>query len=100
MHGLAKLRIFINNYRDGYLYVVARANHQIYKVTLDGKAELFAGTGQRGRKNGKRLDATFNYPNDLDFSPDGKYLYVNEEADTLSDHRLLTPTVIRRIKLE
>jgi hypothetical protein len=28
------------NYRDGYLYVVARAAHQIYRVSLTGKVEL------------------------------------------------------------
>ncbi|MEQ8424938.1 MAG: hypothetical protein RIA63_09525, partial [Cyclobacteriaceae bacterium] len=85
------------NYYDGYLYVVARAAHQIYKVDLDGKVELFAGSGKRGRTDGNRLEASFNFPNDLDFSPDHKFLYVNEEADTLSDHRILTPTVVRRI---
>lgn len=86
-------------YRDGYLYVVARAAQQIYKVSLDGKIELFAGSGERGRADGPRLQATFNFPNDLDFSPDGKYMYVNEEADTLSDPRILTPTVVRRIRM-
>lgn len=88
------------NYKDGYLYVVARGNHQIYKVSLEGEVTLFAGSGRRGRKNGDRLTASFNYPNDLDFSPDGKYMYVNEEADTLSPHQVLTPTVIRRIRME
>jgi DNA-binding beta-propeller fold protein YncE len=88
------------NYRDGYLYVVARAAHQIYRVSLTGKVELFAGSGKRGRTDGDRLKASFNFPNDLDFSPDGKFLYVNEEADTLSDPRILTPSVVRRIRME
>jgi len=87
-------------FRDGYLYVVARANHQIYKLSLNGDLALFAGSGKRGRTNGDRMAASFNFPNDLDFSPDGKYLYVNEEADTLSDHRILTPTVVRRIRMD
>lgn len=87
-------------YHKGNLYVVARANHQIYKVTLEGEVTLFAGSGRRGRKNGDKLRASFNYPNDLGFSPDGKYMYVNEEADTLSPHQILTPTVIRRIRME
>ncbi len=88
------------NYRDGSLYVVARADHRIYKVTLDGEIEVFAGSGKRGRTDGNRLNASFNFPNDLDFSPDGKFMYVNEEADTLSDPRILTPTVVRRIRME
>jgi sugar lactone lactonase YvrE len=86
-------------FHEGSLYVVARTANQIYKVSLDGKVELFAGSGKRGRRSGTKLKASFNYPNDLDFSPDGKYLYVNEEADTLSNPRILTPTVVRRIRM-
>lgn len=87
-------------FHDGQLYVIARAVHQIYSLTLDGKAELFAGSGDRGRKNGDRLTARFSYPNDLDISPDGKYMYVNEIADTVSDHRVLTPMTVRRIEMD
>ena len=88
------------NYLNGSLYVVGRAAHQIYKVSLTGEVELFAGTGKRGRTDGDRLKASFNFPNDLDFSPDGKFMYVNEEADTLGDHRILTPTIVRRIRMD
>lgn len=84
-------------YYDNYLYVVARSAQQIYKVSLSGDMEVFAGSGKRGRKNGSRLEASFSFPNDLDISPDGKYMYVNEVADTVSDHRVLTPTSVRRI---
>ena len=87
-------------FHSGYLYVVGRSAHSIYKVSLSGKMELFAGTGERGRTNGDRLKSTFNYPNDLDFSPDGKFLYVNEQADTVGDPRILTPTIVRRIRME
>jgi DNA-binding beta-propeller fold protein YncE len=44
---------------DGCLFVVASGAHQIYKVTLDGKTELFAGSGKRGRDGGPALEATF-----------------------------------------
>lgn len=87
-------------YWNGNLFVVARANHQIYKVSMGGEVTLFAGSGKRGRKDGSRLEASFNFPNDLDFSPDGKYMYVNEEGDTLSNHQILTPSVVRRIRME
>ncbi len=86
-------------YRDGFLYVVARSAHQIYKVSMDADVDLFAGSGDRGRKNSTLLESTFSYPNDLDFSPDGKFLYVNEMSDTLSGHRVLTPTTVRRLKV-
>lgn len=86
-------------YHDDALYVVARAAHQIYRVTMDGKMAVFAGSGERGRSNGSRREARFSFPNDLDVSPDGKYLYVNEIADTVTDHRILTPTTVRRIRM-
>ena len=87
-------------FHNNSLYVVARSAHQIYKVSLEGEVELFAGTGSRGRKNGDRIESTFSYPNDIDVSLDGKYMYLNEIADTISDHRVLTPMSIRRISME
>jgi sugar lactone lactonase YvrE len=87
-------------YHAESLYVIARAANQIYRVSMSGSVELFAGSGKRGRTNASRLASSFNFPNDLDFSPDGKYMYVNEEADTLSDPQILTPTVVRRIRMD
>lgn len=87
-------------YYDHFLYVVARGNHQIYKVSLTGDINLWAGNGTRGRVNSTRLNSSFSFPNDIDVSPDGRYMYVNEISDTISDHRLLTPTTLRRIQME
>ncbi len=87
-------------YHKNYLYVVARTKHQIYKVSLEGEVNLWAGTGKRGRVNSTRLNSSFSFPNDIDISPDGKYMYMNEIADTISDHRLLTPTTLRRITMD
>lgn len=85
------------------LWVVARSAHQIYRVDLDdenrGTVTLIAGSGEKGGKDGPALEATFCYPNDLGFSPDGTVLYINEVADTASTGQLLTPSRIRTIKL-
>lgn len=86
-------------YRSDYLYVVGRAANQIYKVSMSGDIELFAGNGERGRRNGSRLEASFSLPNDLGFSPDGKFLYVNEASDSLGSPRILIPTAVRRIRM-
>ena len=86
-------------YHDGVLWVVARGAHQIYRVTLEGEVELFAGTGERGHTNGPALEATFSFPNDLAFSPDGKTLYVNENGLTEGPGTELKPTTVRRIRL-
>lgn len=86
-------------YFNGSLYVVARTANQIYKVTLDGKATPFIGSGKRGKADGKPLEATLSLPNDISVSPDGKYMYVNEISPIEGDPKILGPTRIRRIKL-
>lgn len=82
----------------GTLYVVARTAHQIYKVSLTGKTELFAGSGEKGGIDGPRLKASFCFPNDIAVSPDGKRFYVNEVADESTKGTKLTPTRIRLIE--
>lgn len=86
------------------LWVIARSAHQIYTVDLSegsrGEVTLIAGSGEKGGTDGPALEASFCYPNDLGFSPDGKLLYVNEVADTSSTGQLLAPTRIRAIRIE
>ncbi len=84
-------------YRAGYLYVVARTANQIYRVSLTGDVSLFAGSGTRGKDDGEPESATFSLPNDLAFSPDGQFLYVNEVGPIDGDPRTLAPTRVRRI---
>lgn len=84
-------------YLDNNLYVVARTAHQIYQVSLGGEVTLFAGSGEKGGKDGPRLEATFCYPNDIAISPDGKTFYVNEVADETTDGIKLAPTRVRAI---
>jgi len=86
-------------FHDDKLFVVARGAHQIYTVSLTGEVELLAGSGKRGRDDGPALEATFSFPNDIAVSPDGKYLYVNENASTTKPHNQLAPMIVRRIRL-
>jgi len=86
-------------YKGGLLYVVARGAHQIYTVSLTGEVELLAGSGKRGHDDGPALEASFSFPNDLAFSPDGKLLYVNENASTTEPGTTLAPMLVRRIRL-
>jgi sugar lactone lactonase YvrE len=65
-------------FHRGLLWVVSRGGHQIYTLTLDGELALFAGTGERGHRDGPADQATFSLPNDIVASPDGQRLYVNE----------------------
>lgn len=84
-------------YHAGYLYVIDRGSHSVYRISLDGKVELFAGTGQRGHHNGRALQATFSYPNDIVVGEDGSF-YVNENGPTTGPHTVLAPMMVRRIR--
>ena len=86
-------------FHRGALLVVARADHRIYRVSLDGEVEVFAGSGARGHDDGPLLEASFSFPNDLAVSPDGRTLYVNENASTTAPHSQLAPMTVRRIRL-
>ena len=83
----------------GVLYVVARSANQVYRVTYDGKSSVFAGSGKRGKTDGKPMEASFSLPNDIGVSPDGRFMYVNETSPISGDPQILTPTRIRRIEL-
>ena len=82
-------------YAAGSLFVVARTAHQIYEVSLSGEARLFAGSGEKGGKDGPLLEASFCFPNDIAIGRDGRTLYVNEVADERSDGKILAPTRVR-----
>jgi sugar lactone lactonase YvrE len=86
-------------YHEGLLYVVARSDHRIYQVTLDGEATPFAGTGERGRRDGEAASARFSYPNDIAWNAPERAFYVNEIASTTSDASELSPMAVRRVRL-
>ena len=68
---------------------VARIKFTVFPA---GEVELFAGSGKRGHADDPALElaATFSFPNDLVFSPDGMTLYVNENPEVKSC-RMLAP---------
>ncbi len=86
-------------YHEGFLYVVDRAAHQIFSVSLSGEVELLAGSGVRGRQNGDPMNATFSLPNDIGISPDGRTLYVNEVAAASGPNGVLAPMIVRAIRV-
>jgi sugar lactone lactonase YvrE len=76
----------------GKLYVADTLSHKLRVVDLEsGEITTFAGTGEQGYSGdgGPALEATFNFPRELELGPDGS-LYV---ADTDNN-------VIRAIDLE
>lgn len=62
-------------YVNGVCY--ATAGNQIYKITLDGKFEVFAGTGVSGVVNGPASASQFFRPNGIWVTPDQSALLVS-----------------------
>ncbi|MDW3193774.1 MAG: SMP-30/gluconolactonase/LRE family protein [Cytophagales bacterium] len=81
------------------IYVVSRGLHQIHRVSLTGSVRLLAGNGNRGIVDGPLTQASFSLPNDIAFSPDGRYLYVNDVDGSNSDQAVISPSIIRVIEL-
>ncbi|WP_235299412.1 NHL repeat-containing protein [Portibacter marinus] len=84
---------------NGKLYVAGTSTHRIYSVTMDGKVEVFAGTGERLLPYGDIVTADFNRPMGLEFSQDGQTLFVSGCEDIVPQHtQASTPSRIYQIK--
>jgi len=83
---------------NGQLYVVSNASHQAFSISLAGELTLIAGSGIRGRDDGKLLDASFSLPNGIGLSRDGTRLYVND-SETVGTDNQISPNVVRVIEL-
>ncbi len=84
------------------LYVVARAANQIFRVDLEGNKTLIAGSGTRGHKEGAALQAELSLPNDLMFSHDGKFLYINDSKPITGTpaNSDIQPTYLKRMRFK
>lgn len=86
--------------RGDVMYVIARSAHQVYTVDMNSTVvSLLAGTGARGSTNGPLSQASFSFPNDLAFSPDGTKIYINDVDPSAGDQSNISPVVIRVIDL-
>jgi len=63
---------------DDVIYATGIATSKIFKISLDGKVELFAGTGQPKQVDGDLKEASFNYPNGITSDKKNKILYISE----------------------
>ena len=64
----------------GALFVTARRDNRLYRVTPLGEVSLVAGQGAQGVVDGGPLEAHFGLPNGVAVSPDGKALFVNDQV--------------------
>jgi len=87
-------------FRGDDLFVVARGDHRIYRIIRDGEFEIYVGNGSRGNVNGDLINAQLSLPNDISFSPDGKFMYINDVAlFDENDTNTLSPVIIRVVEI-
>lgn len=65
-------------YCNGYLYATGLTAHRIYRISVGGGMDVFAGTGSVGGADGPWHAATFNGPNGIAATPVGDALYVTD----------------------
>lgn len=86
-------------FKDDRFYVTAYASHEIYEVTLSGKAKRILGNGERGTVDGAGAEARLSFPNGIACHPWVRRLYINEY---LNDDPAGLPrrTIVREITLD
>ena len=62
---------------QGAFFVTKIADHQLYRVQLDGEVQLFAGSGEPGLGDGPLAQCSLNAPNGIATSSDGRSLVIN-----------------------
>jgi sugar lactone lactonase YvrE len=63
---------------DDTIYATGIAVSKVFKISLDGKVELFAGNGKPQTKDGLLKEASFNYPNGITSDKKNKIIYISE----------------------
>lgn len=63
---------------DDIIYATGIAVSKIFKISLDGKIEVFAGNGNPETKDGNLKEASFNYPNGITSDKKNKIIYISE----------------------
>ena len=75
--GTSDTRVNHIKYFNGYIYTPNPLNQEIRRMDLFGNFQLIAGTKSvLGSQDGAALQATFNRPNSIDISADGKTIYI------------------------
>jgi len=63
---------------DDFIYATGIAVSKVFKVSLNGKVELFAGNGKSASTDGELLKASLSNPNGIAADKKNKILYISE----------------------
>jgi len=87
-------------YNQGFIYVAGMSTNFIYRVSMDGTIDEFAGSGVRGLPRGDKRKAKLNRPNGIVFSQDKQILYISGAEDTdLTQTQSSRPSRVWKIDL-
>ncbi|MEO1255323.1 MAG: hypothetical protein AAFY41_10615, partial [Bacteroidota bacterium] len=81
------------DYFEGHIYATGYGSNIIYKVSLDGDIEEFAGNGARSSIDGELARASFITPNGIAIDKTRRILYISQNT-------LGNPTSLRVIPLD
>ncbi|MEJ2085213.1 MAG: tetratricopeptide repeat protein [Acidobacteriota bacterium] len=88
-------------YLRGYFLATSFIDNKIYRITPEGEVLQFAGTGERGERDGPVAEAIFSNPNGIAADPTGTFIYINDYVGDPNAPLPLgsTPFSLRRIEL-
>ncbi len=69
-------------YSNGYLFATAIGMGHVYRISLNGEAEIIAGDGQFKNADGPAPEASFSKPNGIVASTTGDTLFINVSDPT------------------
>nr|WP_298996969.1 hypothetical protein [uncultured Allomuricauda sp.] len=68
-------------YFEGHIYATGYGSNKIYKVDMDGKVEVLAGSGEYIEKDGTALEAGFVTPNGIEVDAQRRRLYITQNGN-------------------
>lgn len=81
--------------KNGFIYVVGRPKHNIFKIDLNNAEVVNLINNGRGTRDGLLSEAQLSYPNDIAFNKEGNLMYINHVNTGPNNGFTLTPTIIR-----
>jgi len=86
---------------EGNIYFPERKDNLIKKITPDGKVSIFAGTGKKGDKIGKKEEAEFDSPVYLKIDDNGTfYIVLRNEKDESKIRTIDKNGIVSELKLD
>ncbi|MCG8327828.1 MAG: T9SS type A sorting domain-containing protein [Chitinophagales bacterium] len=78
-----------------HFYIPSIEGRRVYKISMDGEVELFAGNGSQGNVDGMAMEASFDSPNGIVGNPAGDTILVTDGNRIRMITNLTGPTSVK-----